>query len=632
MTPNSMIAHVKQTVRRQGLPFLRTFLAISAVGFALWQASLYLDAVLDYHRRIGATQEAVSRAREALNTTLQTYSADLRILARNPALRRLAAGDQSYRDIVTRSFEAVVAEKPVTAQLRYLDREGREVVRVDQRGKDVVVVDEANLQNKADRYYFRDSIGIPAGALYVSPLDLNVEHGEIETPWKPMLRLATPIAVKGKTDGVVIINIAAADFISAIRREQSINGTPIQLLNENGYWLAGVAENELWGFMFGRDTTMAKVNPRLWKQVSAGDSGEFDAAGNHYIFSTLRPNAYVAVDGAAVQPSSVGWTILANVPGISIADLWRRENVAVALIGLLVIAVISWGWSGTIAARREAEVRKRDTEVEMVRVERLASLGSLVAGVAHELNTPIGNAVTIASTLSEQVGEFEAAMASGQIKRATVDTFVAGTREGTQIMLRGLERASTLIGHFKQIAVDQTSEQRRTFRLADLARDIVAALQPQFRHDDVTLNEAIAARGELDSYPGLLGQVLINLINNAQIHAFEEGMMGRRIEVSARDLSPKEVEITVRDNGRGMPAAIQQRIFEPFFTTRLGSGGSGLGLSIVFNIVTNLLGGTIHVESAPGRGTAVIVRLPVCAPAANQPLGRSYDSRNQQAA
>ena len=163
--------------------------------------------------------------------------------------------------------------------------------------------------------------------------------------------------------------------------------------------------------------------------------------------------------------------------------------------------------------------------------------------------------------------------------------------------------------------MDQTSEQRRRFRIGSFLTDLSASLQSRFRHGGVTLEIAVEADEELDSFPGPLSQVLINLIENARIHAFADGDTGK-ISVTVRMIEDKELEIEVRDNGRGIPANLLDRIFEPFFTTRLGQGGSGLGLSIVFNIVTGALGGTIRAESEMGTGTAVFVRIPVSAPEA----------------
>ena len=232
----------------------------------------------------------------------------------------------------------------------------------------------------------------------------------------------------------------------------------------------------------------------------------------------------------------------------------------------------------------------------------MASLGSLVAGVAHELNTPVGTSVTVASTLFEKMKEFDAAVTSGELRRSVVDAFLTDTREGMMIILKGLRQAHELIGHFKQVAVDQTSEQRRRFMLKDLLKDVSASLQSQFRHGNISLETMVETTTEIDSFPGLLSQVLINLAENARVHAFA-GRESGKVIVHARQHGTGYVLIEVRDNGRGIPADI-----------------------ITYNIVTATLGGSIRAKSAPGDGTTMSVRLPVMAPAAREGfLGRTYD-------
>jgi len=607
--------------REQASLFLRFFAAISVAFCVLWQASLYLDAVLENGRQRAAMAEATRHGRDLLASELRTFAADLRIIARGSALQRLVQGQPAARAQAEADFRAFVTEKPATAQLRYLDRSGQEVVRVDRRGDDVVVLSGDALQNKASRYYFTESIGLPAGRIYVSRIDLNVENGVVEEPWRPMLRLVLPLHdAGGAAAGIVILNINAAEFIEDLQRARPLGSIPLQLVNAGGYWLGGVERDRLFGFMFDREVTLASAAPRAWSVMSQQQSGEIEEAGSIYLFDKLDPATFLDAARAAAggsQPGQAGvpvsWKIVGVVPAPSLVAAWRLDRLPVALVAVVVIAGISLAWSGAAVARKRADRERRRTEGELVRVERLASLGGLVAGVAHELNTPIGNAVAVASTLNEESEGFAAGLQSGQISRSRLESLTVQLREGTAMMLRDLQRAARLIGNFKQIAVDQTSEQRRRFRIEDMIEDIAGSLQPRFKNSPVTLETRISTRAELDSYAGPLSQVLLNLVVNAQVHGFDGGRSGC-ITVTARDLSPQEIELVVADDGRGIPRDYLKRIFEPFFTTRLGEGGSGLGLSIAFNIVTNILGGTFQVESRENAGTRMILRLPVVAP------------------
>jgi signal transduction histidine kinase len=208
--------------------------------------------------------------------------------------------------------------------------------------------------------------------------------------------------------------------------------------------------------------------------------------------------------------------------------------------------------------------------------------------------------------------EFEAGMAGG-LRRAALEEFLADTREVAEVLERNLQRAAEQISSFKQIAVDQSSYQRRVFKLAELVQEIGLALSPVLRRAEVQLIDTTPEGLRMDSYPGPLGQVLINLLNNAVVHAFE-GRPGGVVRIAAERDEPGCLRLRLSDNGRGVAAEHLGRIFDPFFTTRLGSGGSGLGLHIVYTLVTGLLGGRIEVRSVVGAGTEFQIELPLVAP------------------
>lgn len=250
---------------------------------------------------------------------------------------------------------------------------------------------------------------------------------------------------------------------------------------------------------------------------------------------------------------------------------------------------------------------------DLVRSEKLAALGSVVAGVAHELNTPIGNSVTVASTLVEMADQFDQTVHEGPLRRSALLAFIGRARDASRMLLANLQRASNLITSFKQVAVDQASEQRRQFGLAEVVDEILVMLQPQMKKRPVELRVAIDSGIVLDSYPGPFGQVVANLVNNALFHAFDDGGRKGNIDITGK-LVDGRVRVTIADDGVGVPVENLRRIFDPFFTTRLGRGGSGLGLNIVYNIVTGVLGGEIRVESAPGQGTCFSIELPLVAP------------------
>lgn len=267
---------------------------------------------------------------------------------------------------------------------------------------------------------------------------------------------------------------------------------------------------------------------------------------------------------------------------------------------------------------QQTSQRLRDTQTELVEAEKLASLGSLVAGVAHELNTPVGVAVTVSSSLEEKRKAIQAAIDGGGIRRSVLDAFLSDVQTACQLLTQNLERAASLVRSFKQVAVDRAGTHRRSFDLSQVVEEVLISMRPSLRGRGITLDNHIPAGVVLDSYPGALGQVVTNLINNAALHAFAEDApapeLGRRVLLELRESGPGQIQLRVSDNGMGMGPDVLGRIFEPFFTTRLGQGGSGLGMSIVRNIVIGLLGGNLQVRSEPGQGTRIDIQLLATAP------------------
>ena len=266
-----------------------------------------------------------------------------------------------------------------------------------------------------------------------------------------------------------------------------------------------------------------------------------------------------------------------------------------------------------ISDRKRTEATLKQAETNLITSEKMASLGALVAGIAHELNTPIGNSLLTATALADMAAEFETRCATGVVKRSALESHLADTRMACGIMVSSLRRAGDLITSFKQVAVDQTSAQRRRFDLCDVVRDTVATYAAQFKRANCEMEIDACDTLVMDSYPGSVGQVLSNLINNAMLHAFE-GQSAGRITVRVHPVGDEQVLILFADNGIGMTTRVMHQVFDPFFTTKMGQGGTGLGMNIVYNIVTGVLGGTVEIDSAPGKGTAVTIRVPKRAP------------------
>lgn len=294
------------------------------------------------------------------------------------------------------------------------------------------------------------------------------------------------------------------------------------------------------------------------------------------------------------------------------ADIMRRLLLNSALKGAAFIQQIQNQSQNLEAANRELQNTLhtlQTTQKSLVESKKMAALGGLVAGIAHEINTPIGIGVTAASHLAKETAELLLKINTNGLTKSDLHSYINVANEATSMILSNLQRSHELIKSFKGIAVDQSSEEKRSFKLKDYIQDILLSLRPKLKKvnhniliycpDDITLY----------SYPGAFSQIITNLLINSLIHAFDDDQKGSiLIDIKQED---SEITLTYSDNGKGIEEKNLKKIFDPFFTTRRSKGGTGLGLHLIFNIITQTLGGTIKCKSKPGVGTRFIIQIPV---------------------
>jgi signal transduction histidine kinase len=244
-----------------------------------------------------------------------------------------------------------------------------------------------------------------------------------------------------------------------------------------------------------------------------------------------------------------------------------------------------------------------------------------VAGVAHEINSPVGTSLTIASTLEQKAAVFAAEIAQGNLRRSTLNDFLEVSREASSQLVANLNHAAELIQSFKQVATDRHYSNQRTFDLGDLTEQILMSLRPALGKNNLTLNVVCPRNLTMNSYPGPYGQVLTNLFLNAVAHAFPDDQAGT-VDIKVAAAGRDDVEVLFSDDGCGMNPDVRRKAFDPFFTTPRDHGSTGLGLHIVHTIVTNCLAGRLHLDSEPGEGTRIQLVLPRVAPAQLGPDGR----------
>ena len=264
------------------------------------------------------------------------------------------------------------------------------------------------------------------------------------------------------------------------------------------------------------------------------------------------------------------------------------------------------------AAKEKAEsalLELNAAQQNLIDAERLAALGGLVAGVAHEVNNPIGISLTVASSFARRSEIFESDLRTEPLRRSKLDEFVRASRDASQQLVANLQRAGELIQSFKQVAVDRSHAERRQFSLSEATDQIIASLRPVLKRSPTTLQVDVPEGLLLDGYPGSYGQILTNLFLNAANHAFADGRAGT-ITIAAKPRGTDDIEIIFADDGAGMTPDVQRQAFDPFFTTRRNEGGTGLGLHIVYNLVTQQLGGRMMLESRVGQGTTFRIIMP----------------------
>ncbi|WP_348730334.1 ATP-binding protein [Rheinheimera texasensis] len=324
---------------------------------------------------------------------------------------------------------------------------------------------------------------------------------------------------------------------------------------------------------------------------------------------------------------------------LQISPPWFRTIWAYAVYALLFLLLLNrwYHWRSSrlraeaillnqLVDQRTADLSKAKTEVEqtltslkstqrqLVRAEKMAALGQLVAGVAHEVNTPLGVALTGSSFLRESTEILAGQLGSGQLRKQELDNFLCSALESSQLIERNLQRAADLISNFKQVSVDRSSGERRQFNLRGFLLEVEQSLATLWRNRSVQFIIDCPADIQLDTYPGALSQVITILAQNSLLHGFATDG-GGEMRLYVRQTELEQLEIIFADNGAGIATAHLEKVFEPFFTTKRAHGGTGLGLHILFNLVTARLGGTVTVESQPGAGCRFILLLPLIAPA-----------------
>lgn len=518
-------------------------------------------------------------------------------------------------------------------QLRWLDQQGHERVRINFTEHQISVVPAAELQNKADRYYVRAGFKVAPPEVYLSPIDLNVEHGHIELPYRPSLRASYQTGYNDQLlPGLLIANI---DLTLLLKQLRALSTAEVELsiTNSRGNWLLHPDPLLEWGSDRGDSrANMSSHFPERWQHLHSGALfGTFLDSSGLISFSKTS----LISDADLGTPSAEQIWFVAETPADSISAI-RRASLQPALalgLGLFLLGSFlcyqelrhhwrQWHLSVALEQRQQA-LQKSNTALEnalqqqvqlqddLVESRKLSALGLMVAGVAHELNTPTGGALIITYHLQQQVADLQTALETG-LTRQHLEDFIQSLNEGLQLSQHHLQHAADLIKSFRRLAVERATEDLDTFKLQTVVDDLLISLRSLIKARRIEVVCQLPEDLTLTSYPGVLSQILQNLFSNAISHGLANHP-SPRIDCSAKVINEATIELKVTDNGTGIHPDMQKTLFDPFATSGRGRGHTGLGMHMVRQWVSKVLGGTIGVSSSVS-GTCITLTIPRQAP------------------
>lgn len=641
-----------QAVRRRFLVMAAPWIAGMLIGFPLLWGELDDAAAQPVLR---AHESVLYESLDILRRTVGSVRQDAVLLG--DLSSELPRSDVSAGSASAKLFMDFARSAGAYDRVRWLDEQGVERLRVDVRDGEPRLIEGAELRSRRGEPFFDRSVGLPRGSVYLSEVALDTERGDTARPPPPTLRVASPLHEGGTPRGVVVIDYRAGRLLDRLEGLGRRLGMAVYLVNDAGHWLRGPTQAESWAWQ--RDpgaAPLVRTRPALWRAMIESDSGRHVDRNGMWSFRRLELDR----DGPASARSfptfdELGLRVLVRTdPDAAAWPGWRWKLALCALMALFAALAARFAWQsvGSLidedrAARelreandalRRANDNLRSMQVELARAERLSSLGLMVAGVAHELNTPLGSAGLGLSTL-ERANEALSARLRDGLKRSDLDRYVNTARDAVELSRAAIRRAGGIVQRFKQVAVDRTLVERRSFDLAEVLLDADPRLRAWDRSDPVTLHLSLQPGLRMNSYPGPLGQVIGNLVTNALTHAFA-GRPHGCLAIETRADEPGWVVLQVSDDGGGIPPEHRQRVFDPFFTTNRHGGGTGLGLHICHQLVTEVLGGTIVLRAdandpaegadagaAGGAGgaagdrfsTRFVIRLPCEAPRKDDP-------------
>lgn len=579
-------------------------------------------ALYGYARLNAAALESRAQLNQEVDLSVHAISLDIELDLKHLVYSMLFIVDQVYghdpfyddesKDVLSEDFLSFLNTSAYFDQIRLLDPTGLEITRTDYYNGNPAMADSGLLQNKGSRYYFQEAMKLGERQVYLSPLDLNVEHGEIVLPIRPTLRLAMPsFDTPDRKSGVAVINALGQPMIDHFSQRVSEVSVPtVYWLNEKGYWLAGEEPEKLWGFMYPdkMDQTLAVRDPQAWKTIAAEQRGMVSGEKGTYIFSTIIPQLAAAGASSIISiedPSR--WKIVAFYTDDEFQTYFteKRESVITILV-LLSTSLLLLFWIVIIYnnqrlltqqhSQREAEMQQQH--------ERMKSTSTIAGGIAHEFNN-------ILTGMTANIFLLDRALKQ------------AGENRHLNAITNQIDRAAKLIRYlltFSRQGFARVEEIDFSELVTSQCEEYIAKL-PEGVELHVDCESGIHINADKDKMNSIIRELLINSIESMA------GGEGSIIRVGLKHAAYEFTDgsgilrqgpfvcLTVSDSGAGISAEVLPYIYDPFYTTKEVGEGTGLGLSAVYGAV-KIHCGDIKVTSRVGEGTRFDIYLPLKQPEA----------------
>ncbi|MBH0017898.1 sensor histidine kinase [Pseudoalteromonas sp. NGC95] len=507
---------------------------------------------------------------------------------------------------------------PNISQIRWVDMMGNERFRVNFKDGHGHVIEPKALQNKMSRYYFRQGVAIQSPDSFLSRIDLNMEYGTVTSPIEPTIRVTHRTSASDYiVDGLIIINFNLTDFFKKIR-DLSSKDTQIYIINTDSYWLFSHEPAKEWGFMLNKPNLNVKSsNRKLWdiiisqddRTVRYSDSNMYTSGKLPVLYSkkhneALNDTIYIYIKSRDRTISEIKFSaflygflftsIFLLIGSFILYREYRYTNVLHQLFDDLQtekaeLKHVNNTLSSTI---KQQQLLQKN----LIEAQKLSSLGLLVAGVAHEMNTPIGGAIISVSNAETVIKRLCKAIETG-LTKSQLEKSAHSIENNLGLARANLDKAAVLVKSFKKMAIDRNNEDFIDFNIKDVIDELLITLNSRLKNSKIKINTQFIENINIKSRPGIMSQVIENLLMNAVNHGFKKNQVGE-IEIRAEKTND-EIKITVSDTGLGIDKDKQVSIFEPFYTSARGNGNIGLGLYMVSQWVTQILNAKIELDSDP---------------------------------